>query len=334
MPANLAKYLGRVFSGHHGLLLLGAVLLALAVGYLVRGNTRPELLQPTPAQLAELKQIHPEDANGMYACPMGCIPLRKQPGHCPVCGMELVLVAVPEADRDDRWPRVKLDPEAQTLADIRLAAVEKKFVTGQVRTFGQMVLSPEENPDINPRGLVARLFVYEADFAKLRHGQKVTIKADAYPGKTFQGTVIFVGVLNDEVTRTFTVGARVEDPNSKLMPGMLLRATIEITISGKGEIVDKGAPAKQAPLVVPATAPLITGERAVVYVAVPGQERTYEGREVALGPRVGDHYIVYGGLQPGEMVVVHGSFKIDSALQIQARPSMMNPRSKTPAASQ
>ncbi|EAQ95800.2 heavy metal-binding domain-containing protein [Congregibacter litoralis] len=80
------------------------------------------------------------------------------------------------------------------------------------------------------------------------------------------------------------------------------------------------------PLVIPATAALLTGKRAVVYVEQSATERpTYIGREVVLGPRAGDSYVVESGLSEGELVVVSGNFKIDSALQIQAKPSMMNP---------
>ena len=82
----------------------------------------------------------------------------------------------------------------------------------------------------------------------------------------------------------------------------------------------------QAPLVIPATAALITGKRAVVYVQKPNTEKpTFEGREVVLGPRASDYYLVKEGLAEGEIVVTKGNFKIDSALQIQAKPSMMNP---------
>ncbi|MFA5424778.1 MAG: efflux RND transporter periplasmic adaptor subunit, partial [Phycisphaerae bacterium] len=80
------------------------------------------------------------------------------------------------------------------------------------------------------------------------------------------------------------------------------------------------------PLVIPATAPLITGKRAVVYVKLPDPNRpVFEGRQVVLGPRAGDYYIVEEGLAEGELVVTNGNFKIDSALQIQAKPSMMSP---------
>lgn len=78
-----------------------------------------------------------------------------------------------------------------------------------------------------------------------------------------------------------------------------------------------------APLVIPASAPLITGRRAVVYVDL-GEGR-FEGREISLGARAGDYYLVESGLSVGERVVTKGNFKIDSAVQILAKPSMMNP---------
>jgi Cu(I)/Ag(I) efflux system membrane fusion protein len=80
------------------------------------------------------------------------------------------------------------------------------------------------------------------------------------------------------------------------------------------------------PLVIPDSAPLITGTRAIVYVEVPGSEKpTYEGREIVLGPRAGDYYLVVHGLEEGERVVTRGGFKLDAELQIKAKPSMMTP---------
>jgi membrane fusion protein, copper/silver efflux system len=81
----------------------------------------------------------------------------------------------------------------------------------------------------------------------------------------------------------------------------------------------------EPPLVVPASSPLITGRRAVVYIREPGTEKpTFEGREVVLGPRAGNWYIVSEGLREGEQVVVNGAFKIDSAMQLAAKPSMID----------
>lgn len=82
----------------------------------------------------------------------------------------------------------------------------------------------------------------------------------------------------------------------------------------------------ERPLVIPVTAPLLTGKRAVVYVKLPDREEpVFEGREVLLGHRAGGYYIVRHGLEEGEEVVTAGNFKLDSALQIKAKPSMMSP---------
>jgi len=82
-----------------------------------------------------------------------------------------------------------------------------------------------------------------------------------------------------------------------------------------------------APLVIPVSAPLITGKRAVVYVQIGTPEAPkFEGRDVLLGTRAGDQYIVRHGLKEGELVVVAGNFRIDADLQIKGRASMMNPQ--------
>lgn len=52
---------------------------------------------------------------------------------------------------------------------------------------------------------------------------------------------------------------------------------------------------------------------------------TFEGREIVLGPRADDFYLVRHGLEEGELVVRQGNFKIDAEVQIQAKPSMMTP---------
>lgn len=80
----------------------------------------------------------------------------------------------------------------------------------------------------------------------------------------------------------------------------------------------------QAPVVIPASAPLITGKRAVVYVkdVVTG---AYSPREVELGVRAGKYYVIQSGLDTGEVVVTKGAFKLDADLQIRGAKSMMNP---------
>jgi len=99
---------------------------------------------------------------------------------------------------------------------------------------------------------------------------------------------------------------------------------INARLRADGKVMGAGDKADSGPLVIPLSAPLITGKRSVVYVAVPGEEGVFEGREVVLGPKGKDHYVVLKGLEEGERVVVNGNFKIDSAVQILARPGMMD----------
>lgn len=208
------------------------------------------------------------------------------------------------------------------------------------------------------------LDAYESDLVWIRYGQDVNFQTTAYPGKTFSGTISFIEPMVNPRTRTVNVRVNVSNPDGRLKPEMLVIGHVFPRMTATGNVMDpilagkwicpmhpaivKETPGtcdicgmdlvtaaslgyasvhQQAkpPLVIPHSAPLITGKRAVVYLAVPGEEGVFEGREIVLGPRAGEWYIVQEGLAEGDQVVVHGNFKIDSAIQIQARPSMMNP---------
>ncbi len=159
------------------------------------------------------------------------------------------------------------------------------------------------------------LEAYESDLPWIKMGMKVSFNTEAYPGKNFEGKVVYIDPVVNEKTRTVRVRLEVPNKGLKLKPGMFVRAVN----------TDDKQTAKE--LVIPASAPLVTGKRAVVYIAVPGKEGVFEGREIVLGPKAGDFYIVKYGLSEGEEVVTKGNFKIDSAIQIIAKPSMMNPES-------
>ena len=178
----------------------------------------------------------------------------------------------------------------------------------------------------DPKYVWARLDAYESDYPWIRRGQTVTFTTEAYPGETFDAKVVYIDPVFDSRTRTFSIGAiSTMDQGGRLKAGMMVRAVVHARLDADGHIAGESTPPDKLPLVIPATAPMITGRRAVVYVSVSGDVPTFEGREVALGPRARNHYVVRDGLAEGEQVVVNGNFKIDSAMQISARPSMMVP---------
>ena len=206
---------------------------------------------------------------------------------------------------------------------------------------------------------------YESQLPLLRWGQRVTFTVEALPGEEFEGRVSFIEPTVDETTRTAAVRIALDNSDRRLKPGMFASAVVRPRVGEGGAVVSdelagrwigpmhptivKDGPGQcdicgmdlvpaeslgvvgdpssaEEPLVIPRSAVLFTGTRSVVYVEVPETERpTYEGREVVLGARAGDFYIVRKGLTRGERVVVNGAFRIDSAMQIAAKPSMMMP---------
>ena len=175
----------------------------------------------------------------------------------------------------------------------------------------------------DPQHIWAKLEAYEADYPWIRKGQEVTFETAVYPGERFKGKVVYVDPVFDPTTRTFNIGVIYPDRGGRLKSGMLIRAVVHARLRMDGKLAGPDHKGGLAPLVIPLSAPLITGKRSVVYVAVAGEEGVFEGREVVLGPKAKDHYVVLEGLSEGEQVVVNGNFKIDSAIQILARPGMM-----------
>ena len=171
--------------------------------------------------------------------------------------------------------------------------------------------------------LWAQLEVYESDLQWLAVGQTAYFSTQGYPGERFDGRVAFIDPTLNERTRTARVRVAVDNPDGRLRPGMFVRGTVESDVP---EQTDADAAGAELSLLIPASAPLITGRRAVVYVQLVGPDSpTFEPRDVLLGPRAGDWYIVREGLEEGELVVANGAFKLDSELQIRGLPSMMQP---------
>jgi len=179
------------------------------------------------------------------------------------------------------------------------------------------------------------LQAFESDMGWLAVGQDVHITTEAYPGVVLHGTIRFINPFVDAMKRTARVRVEVPNPDGLLRPDMFARGSVFSGVDESGEALLVPEAAHRQPLVVPESAVLRTGKRAVVYVKVPGAERpTYEGKTIVLGPKAADYFVVRSGLSEGEEVVSNGAFKIDSSLQIQAKESMMSLPSedKTPVA--
>ena len=154
---------------------------------------------------------------------------------------------------------------------------------------------------------------YESSISTIGKGDKIEFNVASIPGEVFESTVIFIDPYLENNSRTVTVRTQVENPEGTLKPGMFAEAEV------------KSSTADEAEILIPKSAVMWTGIRSIVFVKVPQTEApTFEAREVVLGSRAGDQYVIESGLSEGEQVVTHGTFKVDAAAQLADKFSMMN----------
>ncbi len=151
--------------------------------------------------------------------------------------------------------------------------------------------------------------VFQNDVGRLKRGDSSSITVDAYPERTFKGHIEEILPQVDMTTRTVKVRLAVNNPGVTLKPGMFVNVDLK---SGLGR-----------QLVVPATAIFQTGLRQVVFVD--HGNGSLEPKDVSLGARVGDDFIVLKGLAAHQQIVVSANFLLDSESQLQAAAGSYTP---------
>lgn len=245
------------------------------------------------------------------------------------------------------------------------------FVTHKNAVEGKYVKTGEQIYSIADLSKVWLILeAYEKDLPWLAYGQELNFSVVGIPGQTFTAHISYIDPLVNPQKQSVTVRAVLDNKQGLLKPGMLAEATIMVTLNGEGHVVTPDMSGQWAcsmhpevvedhpgdcsvcgmdlvpleeiggtfatasnAMLIPASAVLKTGKRALVYVNIETSEiNQFQIREIVLGPRVGSEYIVLSGLSHGELVVSNGNFKIDSAMQIAGKQSMMSGDKPTGAA--
>jgi Cu(I)/Ag(I) efflux system membrane fusion protein len=219
---------------------------------------------------------------------------------------------------DDQIDRIEQSGQIQTqfdiYADVAGVVSSRNVAVGDFVNRGSVLF---EIVDLSTVWVI--LDAYESDLGAIRKGDDLSFLVSAYPGREFKAKVTYIDPVLNPDTRTVGVRAEAANRNFELKPEMFVSATIST------------AQAAQTGLMVPKTAILWTGPRSVVYVQVGNREApAFEMREIELGARVGDDYLVMSGVEEGEQVVSNGVFAIDAAAQLSGNYSMMmRPEVKT-----
>ena len=145
--------------------------------------------------------------------------------------------------------------------------------------------------------------ISEADYSRVRKGDKVSLTADALPGKTFSGTVGRIYPTMDAATHTFNAEVLVPNSGRELRPGMYARVTVSFGDNVSITVPDTAVSKLQG-----------SGTRTVFIV---GEGNAAELRVVTLGRHFDGKYEILSGLQEGDLVVVKGASSLRAGQKVE-----------------
>ena len=207
-----------------------------------------------------------------------------------------IKMAEAQADID----KIQLEVARQRHSDTTVNAPMDGIVTSRKVQVGQIISSPISNvaggTTILTLSDLSQIFVLasvdESDIGKVRLGQKVSIKVDAFPARRFDGSVVQMsplGVNNSNVV-TFQVKIEVTSPEKRvLLPEMT--ASVEII-----------AATSENTLLVPTDAVYRKGGSFKTMVLGAGGAKAE--RDVKVGITNGQKVEVTSGLEEGTEVIV------------------------------
>lgn len=145
----------------------------------------------------------------------------------------------------------------------------------------------------------------EVVLSSLAVGQQVDFGVDSFRDEVFHAEVVAIAPTVDAGGRSVSLRARLDNPDSRLRPGMSARVRIVLATNASA-------------LLVPEQAIVPMGEQKNVYVVVDGKAKLVP---VTLGVRQPGFVDVTDGLRNGDEVIVSGLQKIGDGAPVAARPA-------------
>ncbi|GAB3564698.1 efflux RND transporter periplasmic adaptor subunit [Spirosoma luteolum] len=145
-----------------------------------------------------------------------------------------------------------------------------------------------------PNDWVVRVGVSDKDWVRLRLGNRATIQLEAYPGKTFTGTVSELAQAADPVNKLYEVEVRLNPGAARVAPGLFARVTL--------------MPAQQRSYEVVPVEAIVEGNGNSGFVYVVTSDKKHVRKvPVQIGYIDGSNVLLTGGLAGQKTVVTAGS---------------------------
>jgi len=138
--------------------------------------------------------------------------------------------------------------------------------------------------------LKAVIGIPESDIPLFEVGGSATLEFEAYPDRSFDGRITFIGPATTGASRTFPAELAVENGDGALRPGMIASASMVRRVFEHAVVVPRDAVHERD---VGTVAVVIEGERAQV-------------RRVELGASEGNDVMIDSGLGEGDWLVIEG----------------------------
>ena len=148
-----------------------------------------------------------------------------------------------------------------------------------------------------------KISVPENEIGKIKKGLKATFKVSALENKIFEGVITNVGVVADQISRTYEVKMLVKNPGLLLKPGMVCDVNLGITANKELVVVPYQAVDQDK------------NNNTFVYVVDPAQ-KIAKKRIIHTENYMNSSLAVIDGLTVGEKVVCEGKQKLSDNCKV------------------
>jgi len=199
------------------------------------------------------------------------------------------------------------------LDQIQIAAIEKRdrvqintevistitgIVTARKMNDGEYVQKGSVIYEVADLSKVWILFdVSESDLSFIKKGDQISFTVKSLQGTTLKGNIEYIYPGIDPDTQMSKVRLEFDNSSGLLKPDMHTTGIVRANLS---QYVDE--------LVVPQSAVIKSNDKYFVYVKqIVENETVFTPRAITLGSKLGDSYVVTGGISEGEELILQGT---------------------------
>ncbi|WCP73268.1 efflux RND transporter periplasmic adaptor subunit [Sphingomonas hankookensis] len=164
--------------------------------------------------------------------------------------------------------------------------------------------------------LKLRQQIMDGDLSRGTGAARVRLKLEDGSTYPMEGTLKFTDVTVDPATGTQAIRAVFSNPRGLLLPGMYVRAELVEGTKANGILVPQRAVTRDP--------------KGAATVLVIGADGKLAPRPLQTQRTVGDQWLVTGGLQPGDKVVIEGAQMLQPGTPVKGYPWKPQPEGQAP----